>query len=47
MIEVLKKFKCKVGYRRHENSVSPSIIAYMMGAEIIEKTYYLDRASQN
>ena len=46
MIEVLKKkFKCKVGYSGHENSVSPSIIAYMMGAEIIERHITLDRAS--
>ena len=46
MINVLKnKFKCKVGYSGHENSVSPSIIAYMLGAEIIERHVTLDRAS--
>ena len=46
MISVLKKkFKCKVGYSGHENSVSPSIVAYMLGAEIIERHITLDRAS--
>jgi N-acetylneuraminate synthase len=46
MIQVLKKkFNCKVGYSGHENSVSPSIIAYMLGAEIIERHITLDRAS--
>jgi len=39
-----KKFKCKVGYSGHENSVSPSIIARMLGAEIIERHITLDRS---
>ena len=44
MIKTLKKkFNCKVGYSGHESSVSPSIIANLMGAEIIERHITLDR----
>lgn len=44
MIQTLKKkFKCKIGYSGHESSVSPSIIAHLMGAEIIERHITLDR----
>ena len=38
----LKKFNCEVGYR-HEKTVSPSIIAYMLGATVIERHITLDR----
>lgn len=45
MIDKLKKdFKCKVGYSGHENSVSPTIVAYLLGAEYIERHITLDRA---
>ncbi len=39
-----KKYKCTVGYSGHESSVSPSIVAYLMGAEIIERHITLDRS---
>lgn len=39
-----KKYKCQVGYSGHENSVSPSIVAYLLGAEIIERHITLDRS---
>ena len=45
MILTLKKrFKCEVGYSGHESSVSPSIIAYMLGARYIERHITLDRS---
>ena len=39
-----EKFKCTVGYSGHESSVSPSIIASMLGAKIIERHITLDRS---
>tara|TARA_Y100000590_G_scaffold468885_1_gene653671 strand:+ start:305 stop:1159 length:855 start_codon:yes stop_codon:yes gene_type:complete len=39
-----KKFNCPVGYSGHEPSVSPSIYAYMLGANIIERHITLDRS---
>lgn len=45
VINTLKnKFKCVVGYSGHESSVSPSIIAAMLGAKIIERHITLDRS---
>ena len=45
MIDKLKKdFKCTVGYSGHENSVSPTLIAYFLGAEYLERHITLDRA---
>lgn len=45
MIQTLKnKFKCKVGYSGHESSVTPSLFAYMFGAETIERHITLDRS---
>lgn len=45
LIQTLKKkFKCEVGYSGHESSVSPSIIAFMMGATYIERHISLDRS---
>jgi len=40
-----KKFKCDVGYSGHESSVSPTITAYFLGADYIERHITLDRAS--
>lgn len=40
-----KKFNCEVGYSGHESSVSPSITAYFLGADYIERHITLDRAS--
>lgn len=39
-----KKYRCPVGYSGHESSVSPSIVAYLLGASIIEKHITLDRS---
>tara|TARA_A100001015_G_C14895603_1_gene674272 strand:- start:145 stop:984 length:840 start_codon:yes stop_codon:yes gene_type:complete len=39
-----KKYRCPVGYSGHESSVSPSIVAYLLGANIIEKHITLDRS---
>lgn len=45
MIKTLKKkFNCPVGYSGHEPSVSPSIFAFMLGANIIERHITLDRS---
>jgi N-acetylneuraminate synthase len=38
------KFKCEVGYSGHESSVSPSVTAYMLGAQVIERHITLDRS---
>ncbi len=40
-----KKFKCEVGYSGHESSVGPSITAFFMGADYIERHVTLDRAT--
>ena len=39
-----KKFKCKIGYSGHENSVSPSLAAWFLGADYIERHITLDRS---
>ena len=39
-----KKYKCEIGYSGHESSVSPSIVAYMLGAKYIERHITLDRS---
>ena len=45
MITTLKKkFKCEVGYSGHESEVSPSLIAYFLGAKYIERHITLDRS---
>ena len=40
----IKKYKCKIGYSGHEDTVSPSIVAYLLGAEVIERHITLDRS---
>ena len=46
LIRTLKnKFKSEVGYSGHESSVSPSITAYFLGADYIERHITLDRAN--
>jgi len=40
-----KKFKCEVGYSGHESTVSPTITAYFLGADYLERHITLDRAS--
>jgi len=45
MISKLKKlFKCDVGYSGHESSVSPSVVAWLAGASVIERHITLDRS---
>ena len=44
MIPVLKKFKCEIGYSGHLSHVSPSIMAYFLGARYIERHITLDRS---
>ena len=39
-----KKFKCDVGYSGHESTVSPSILAWYLGATVIERHITLDRS---
>lgn len=39
-----KKFRCDIGYSGHESSVSPSILAYFLGATVIERHITLDRS---
>ena len=39
-----KKFKVDIGYSGHETTVSPSIIAWTLGANYIERHITLDRA---
>ena len=44
LIETLRqKFKCKIGYSGHETTVSPSIAAWFLGADYIERHITLDR----
>lgn len=45
MINVLRqRYNCAVGYSGHETSVSPSVMAAVMGAVAIERHITLDRA---
>ena len=44
IISLKKKFKSEVGYSGHESSVSPSITAFFLGADYIERHITLDRA---
>jgi len=45
MITKLKeKFKCRIGYSGHEATTSPSLIAWLLGAEAIERHITIDRS---
>lgn len=44
ILTLKKKFKCPVGYSGHETSTSPSLIAFLLGAEVIERHITLDRS---
>ena len=45
MIQTLKeKYKCSVGYSGHEIGILPSVVAAVMGAEVIERHITLNRA---
>jgi N-acetylneuraminate synthase len=39
-----KKYKCEIGYSGHESTVSPSLLAWYLGAEYIERHITLDRS---
>jgi sialic acid synthase len=39
-------YDCVVGYSGHDNGIAMSVIAYALGARIIEKHFTLDRASK-
>jgi len=44
-IKTLKdKFKVPIGYSGHESGVSPSVMAVVLGAEVLERHVTLDRA---
>ena len=44
IVTLSKKFKCKIGYSGHESSVSPSLAAWFLGANYIERHITLDRS---
>lgn len=44
ILTLKKKFKCNVGYSGHEASVSPTLLAYFLGANYIERHITLDRS---
>ncbi len=44
ILTLKKKFKCDVGYSGHETAVSPTLLAYFMGANYIERHITLDRS---
>ena len=44
ILNLKKKFKCKIGYSGHEANVSPSIAAWLLGSDYIERHITLDRS---
>ena len=44
ILTLKKKFKCEVGYSGHESTVSPTIFAYFLGANYIERHITLERS---
>ncbi len=44
IITLKKRFNCEVGYSGHESSVSPTVLAYFLGARYIERHITLDRS---
>ena len=44
LVQLKNIFKCKIGYSGHEPSVSPSIGAWFLGADYIERHITLDRS---
>jgi sialic acid synthase len=41
-----ERFDCVVGYSGHDNGIAMAVVAYALGARIIEKHFTLDRASK-
>ena len=44
IITLKNKYNCKIGYSGHESSVSPTLAAWFLGADYIERHITLDRA---
>ena len=44
ILTLKRKYKCDIGYSGHESSVTPSVIAYIIGATVIERHITLDRS---
>ena len=44
ILDLRQRYACHVGYSGHETSVSPSLMAAVMGAVAIERHITLDRA---
>ena len=44
ILKLKKDFKCPVGYSGHERSVSPTIMAFFLGAQYLERHITLDRS---
>jgi N-acetylneuraminate synthase len=44
MCELREQFEVPVGYSGHESSITPSLVAAVLGAEIIERHITLDRS---
>ncbi len=42
--ELRQRYNCQVGYSGHEASVSPSVVAAILGASVIERHITLDRS---
>lgn len=42
--ELKKRYGCRVGYSGHEASISPSIAAVAIGAQVVERHFTLDRS---
>lgn len=45
MLALKDAFKCRVGYSGHEHGLTPTLLAVVLGAEVIERHITLDRAS--
>ena len=45
IITLRDKFKCQVGYSGHESTLSPTILAWFLGATVIERHITLNRSN--
>jgi sialic acid synthase len=43
---LLGHYDCVIGYSGHDNGIAMSVVAYALGARIVEKHFTLDRASK-
>ncbi len=44
IVTLKNRFKCDIGYSGHESTVSPTVLAYCLGARYIERHITLDRS---